>query len=159
MHTVYKYVYNKEIIYIGKSDIGVYERIAQHGCPGDNIPEEAWPELKKSDIFYFELPNHVMADIVESELIRRHKPKWNRSKKRSDWKGLPFPELEWTLYRPLPKGVKDPSMWDWKLHDLYDNWRKHLDTESEQQCLNELQEYVDIEYTPAFKQAFPQFYD
>lgn len=97
MHAVYKYVYNGNIIYIGKSDVGVYERISQHGRSGDNIPEDAWSELKKSDVFYIELPNRTMTDVVESELIRRYRPKYNKAKK-SEWKGLPFAEPEWTRF-------------------------------------------------------------
>ena len=90
MSFVYKYVLNGEIIYIGKT-VNLDARIRQHARPGDNISPEAWPELRLATVFYFETPTETMADVIESELIRRHLPKWNRAKK-SAWTGLPFPE-------------------------------------------------------------------
>ena len=78
-HYVYKYVHNNEIIYIGKNDTDLYSRLRQHGKYGDNIPEEGWDEINNSDIFYCELPNAIMSDVVESELIRRYKPKYNKA--------------------------------------------------------------------------------
>lgn len=90
MAFVYKYVLNGEIIYIGKT-VNLDARIRQHARPGDNISPEAWPELRLATVFYFETPTETMADVIESELIRRHHPKWNRAKK-SVWVGLPFPE-------------------------------------------------------------------
>ena len=93
-HYVYKYVYNNEIIYIGKNDTDLYSRLNQHGKQGDNIPKEGWDEINNSDIFYCKLPNKVMSDVVESELIRRYKPKWNKSKK-SEWDGIDFVEPMW----------------------------------------------------------------
>lgn len=96
-HYVYKYVYKDEIIYIGKNNTNLYDRLKNHGKPGDNIPEEAWEEINSSDIFYCELANSIMSDVVESELIRRYKPKYNRAKK-SDWSGLGFVEPEWKKF-------------------------------------------------------------
>lgn len=93
-HYVYKYVYNDEIIYIGKNDTDLYSRLKQHGKCGDNIPEEGWDEINNSNIFYCELPNSTMSDVVESELIRRYKPKWNKAK-MSEWSGLDFVEPKW----------------------------------------------------------------
>lgn len=93
-HYVYKYVHNNEIIYIGKNDTDLYSRLRQHGKYGDNIPEEGWDEINNSDIFYCELPNAIMSDVVESELIRRYKPKYNKAK-MSEWCGIGFVEPEW----------------------------------------------------------------
>lgn len=93
-HYVYKYVYNNEIIYIGKNDTNLYSRLKQHGKCGDNIPEEGWDEINNSDIFYCELANATMSDVVESELIRRYKPKYNKAK-MSEWSGVLFVEPEW----------------------------------------------------------------
>ena len=76
-HFVYKYVYKSEVIYIGKNDTNLIDRIRQHGKFGDNIPEEGWDEINSSDIYYIELANSIMSDVVESELIRRYKPKYN----------------------------------------------------------------------------------
>lgn len=96
MAFVYKYVLNDEIIYIGKAT-NLDARIRQHARPGDNIPPEAWPDLRRAIIYYYETPNEIMADVVESELIRRYLPKWNRAKK-SEWAGLHFPEPAFKEY-------------------------------------------------------------
>lgn len=98
-HYVYKYVLNNEVIYVGKTDTSLDSRIAQHGKSGDNIPSSAWKDINSSDVYYVTLNNSTMSDVVESELIRRYKPKYNVAKK-SDWSGLPFPEPEWTKYEP-----------------------------------------------------------
>lgn len=99
MHYVYKYVLNGEIIYIGKTDAGLQNRLNQHGKPGDNIPREGWDEINASMIYYMPMVNEIMADVVESELIRRYKPKYNKDKKESAWGGIPFAEPEWYEYR------------------------------------------------------------
>lgn len=101
MHYVYKYVLDGEIIYIGKSDAKKpFSRLRQHGISGDNIPCEYHSLIKSADIFYYELPNAIMTDVVESELIRRYKPKLNKdSKATSEWGGLAFVEPEWVEYR------------------------------------------------------------
>lgn len=96
-HYVYKYVLNDEIIYIGKCDSILNNRISQHGKLGDNISPDAWKDINKSDIYYITLANSVMSDVVESELIRRYTPKYNVAKK-TKWSGLPFVEPEWEKY-------------------------------------------------------------
>ena len=98
-HYVYKYVLNNEIIYIGKNDTILSERLSQHGKIGDNITEEGWNDIKNSTIYYCVLANKTMSDVVESELIRRYKPKYNKAK-MSDWCGLPFVEPQWIKYTP-----------------------------------------------------------
>lgn len=105
-HYVYKYVLNNEVIYIGKTDTSLDSRIAQHGKSGDNIPSSAWKDINSSDVYYVTLNNSTMSDVVESELIRRHKPKYNVAKK-SDWSGLPFPEPKWIKYEPQPQQALD----------------------------------------------------
>lgn len=94
---VYKYVYNDQIIYIGKNDTDLVSRLSAHGKPGDNIPEEGWNEINNSDIYYCKLANKIMSDVVESELIRKYKPKYNKAK-MSEWAGLQFPELKWEKF-------------------------------------------------------------
>lgn len=106
MHTVYKYVYNSEIIYVGKSDGYLPKRLGCHGRKGDNIPESAFREINDSDIYYAVLPNRIMSDVVESELIRRYKPIYNKAKK-SEWDGLMFTEPIWKPYRVKSKGTEE----------------------------------------------------
>lgn len=97
-HYVYKYVYGNEIIYIGKTDTQLSNRISQHGVSGDNIDKCGWDEINASSIYYIELVNSTMADVVESELIRRYRPKYNKAK-MSEWSGIQFVEPEWKLYK------------------------------------------------------------
>ena len=106
VHSVYKYVLNGEIIYIGKSDSNLDMRLKQHGKTGDNITKEAWNEIKAADIYYIPLVNSIMSDVVESELIRRYMPKWNIAKKETEWSGIPFQEPEWIKYIPKKDNAK-----------------------------------------------------
>lgn len=110
-HYVYKYVLNDEIIYIGKCDSVLESRLNQHGKPGDNIDKKYWEDINTSDIYYCTLANATMSDVVESELINRHKPKCNTAK-ISDWDGLELPEPKWERYYkpekvPFVKKEKD----------------------------------------------------
>lgn len=97
MHYVYKYVYDDEIIYIGKTDTSLNKRISQHGRCGDNISKKYWEEINNSKIYYCKANNRYMTDVIESEMIRRYKPKCNKAKK-SNWSGLEFVEPEWYFY-------------------------------------------------------------
>lgn len=98
MHYVYKYTFESEIIYIGKTDRPLSKRLNEHGRPFDNIPEYAWDEIRNSNISYITAVNSTMADVIESELIRRYKPKYNVAK-MSEWSGINFVEPEWKPFR------------------------------------------------------------
>ena len=50
MHCVYKYVLDDEIIYIGKTDRNLEQRLSQHGKSGDNIDSQAWDDINLSTI-------------------------------------------------------------------------------------------------------------
>lgn len=98
-HYCYKYVSKtSEIVYIGKTDKELSIRLSKHGKSGDNLPESAWDEIQSCDIYFIELPTAVMADVVESELIRRYMPKYNSAKK-TKWEGIPFEEPKWIAYK------------------------------------------------------------
>lgn len=135
-HYVYKYVCNNEIIYIGKNDTDLYSRLRQHGKCGDNIPEEGWDEINNSDIFYCELPNVTMSDVVESELIRRYKPKWNKAK-MSEWCGIGFAEPEWerAFEKNNDKIIKEKDSEISDLKSKLDKYKKEIDR------LKELERY------------------
>ena len=97
-HYVYKYVQDGEIVYIGKNDTNLETRINQHKL------EDKFKPYLNSDIYYTELANEIMSDVVESELIRRYKPKLNVAK-TSDWSGLEFVEPKWKLFKPTKKKI------------------------------------------------------
>ena len=91
-HYVYKYVHDDKIIYIGKNDTDLHSRINQH-----KLEDKFKPYLKSSKIYYCKLANSIRSDVVESELIRRYKPKLNVAK-MSNWTGLEFKEPKWMEY-------------------------------------------------------------
>ena len=124
MHCVYKYVLNDEIIYVGKTDSNLEQRLSQHGKVGDNIDSSAWNDINKSKIYYVELVNSTMCDVFESEMIRRYKPKYNKAKLESDWSGLPFIEPEWKEFK-FSSGVnkvKKKQIKKISLKDVYNLW-------------------------------------
>ena len=114
-HFVYKYVLNDEIIYIGKCDSDLDIRLSQHGHNGDNIMPEGWDDINNSDIYFCRLANSVMSDVVESELIRRYRPKYNRAKMNTKWDGLEFAEPSWILYKgPINIKTEHPDIYSYK---------------------------------------------
>ena len=95
---VYKYELDGVPLYIGKhTGATLSSRLNAHGRKGDNIDPKYWDRLKASKIYFFKCANSIMADVVESELIRRHKPLANIAKK-GHWKGLDFPDIAWEEY-------------------------------------------------------------
>ena len=142
---VYKYVLNDEIIYIGKNDTDLYSRLNQHGKPGDNIEEYGWDEINQSTIYYIELANSTMSDVVESELIRRYKPKYNKAK-NSEWDGLSFIEPKWKICNS--DMIKKNKKINAKQYDKYK-------PDAELQILNDLLKFENTyyEYKDALKIA------
>ena len=142
---VYKYVLNDEIIYIGKNDTDLYSRLNQHGKPGDNIEEYGWDEINQSTIYYIELANSTMSDVVESELIRRYKPKYNKAK-NSEWDGLSFVEPKWKICNS--DMIKKNKKINAKQYDKYK-------PDAELQILNDLLKFENTyyEYKDALKIA------
>lgn len=91
-HFVYKYVYNGEIVYIGKNDTDLITRIKQHKS------EEKFIPYLSSDIYYMSLNNERDSDLMESLLIQKYKPLLNVSKKYSYEQKIAFIEPEWKKY-------------------------------------------------------------
>ena len=96
-HYVYKYVLGDEIIYIGKNDTDLVSKINSHDSNIGNRNEDVYSDFVNSKVYYIEVANSIMSDVVESEMIRRYKPRYNIAK-MSDWDGLPFEEPEWKEY-------------------------------------------------------------
>jgi excinuclease UvrABC nuclease subunit len=91
---VYKYVYNDEIIYIGKSDISLCARLNCH-----KTEVKFKPYIKESKIYYAELSNPAMSTIFETYLINKYKPILNVSMKYSGEVKIEIPEPEWELLK------------------------------------------------------------
>lgn len=92
---VYKYVYDNEIIYVGKSDHSILGRIKGH-----STESKFKPFLKKCQIYYAWLPNPAFTTIFETFLINKYKPRLNVAMKYDTI--LPFDICEpvWHLFNP-----------------------------------------------------------
>lgn len=148
MHTVYKYVLNGSVLYIGKCDSKLSARLRRHGRKGDNIPQTGFFEINAADIYYTQLPNRTMSDVVESELIRRYNPKYNKAKK-SEWDGIPFAEPIWKPYRI--NGHINSDILESKKQSPTNKWASGW-----KQCWNTMNEFLETENTIVrqFESAF-----
>lgn len=86
-HGVYKYVYNGEVIYVGKTDAenGFSNRIQGHKKENELF--------NKSDIYIYKCKDKTETDSLETILINAYKPMFNKMK-LYDYKIEP-PELNW----------------------------------------------------------------
>ena len=75
-HFIYKYVFDKEVIYIGKNNTNLIDRIKQHKNSSDKLSN-----YLDAEIFYFKLDSSLECDIVETILINKYRPKLNIAKK------------------------------------------------------------------------------
>lgn len=96
-HWIYMYKLDGEVIYIGKTDRNLIKRLRDHGRKGDNIPECAWNDLNKSEIYFAKMPSSKLADTYEWELINKYHPRYNVQKQES-WDGTTLEEPQWTKY-------------------------------------------------------------
>lgn len=94
-HYVYKYVYDDEIIYIGKNDTDLITRIKQHEY------EVKFRPYIDSEIYYIELSNKAESKALETLLINKYKPKLNIADKYSGCSFLNFEEPGWEKLNKL----------------------------------------------------------
>lgn len=103
IHYVYKYVYNGEIIYIGKTSQDLANRLCNHGKEYDNIDEIYREEINQSVVFYIEFNSSIICDIAETCLINKYKPKCNKAKLIDGFEdsGISFNEKKynWRIFR------------------------------------------------------------
>lgn len=114
-HYVYKYVYDGEVIYIGKNDTNLRTRIKQHAGNYDIARKRAPEKMDAAEIYYCKLPNSVMSDVIESALIKKYLPECNSDndyKKKCNWAGFPLPELEWIHFKGKePEEIPESSFY------------------------------------------------
>lgn len=72
---VYKYTYNEEVIYIGKTD-DVARRVREHAS-GQGLEEKFVPYLDGAEIYFHECCNEVEMSALERLLINQYKPVLN----------------------------------------------------------------------------------
>lgn len=87
---VYKYVWNGDIIYIGKNDTDLVTRISQHS------KEHKFKPYLNAEVYYGILKNSSESDMMERLLINKYKPILNVSCKK-DGLSIVFEEPEWHL--------------------------------------------------------------
>lgn len=116
---IYKYVYNNDIIYIGKSDSSIINRINCH-----SREEKFQPYLNSCKIFYFECKNNAETTIMECYLINKYKPILNVSMKYSDDLSINITEPKWLIYNPKSFRPKYSLV-------KKESWRQRKPSESE----------------------------
>lgn len=89
---VYKYVFDNQIIYIGKNDTNLQERIIAHQR------EEKFKPYIESDIYYIEVKNKAESSGLEKLLINKYKPLLNIVDKYETTSDIQFEEPEWNLF-------------------------------------------------------------
>lgn len=96
MFGIYKYVYDGEVIYIGKSDNSILNRVNGHAKE-----MKFQPYLDKAIIYYTVYENAAQTDFYESYFINKYKPKLNVAKMFDGNIGVDIPEPEWHLLSEL----------------------------------------------------------
>ncbi|MBE6869565.1 MAG: hypothetical protein E7494_12550 [Ruminococcus albus] len=102
MFGIYKYVYNSEIIYIGKSDSSILNRVNAHANE-----EKFKPYLEEAVVYYTECKNQAHTHILETFLINKYKPILNASMKYEEDLDLDINEPEWHLLSELKEVEKE----------------------------------------------------
>lgn len=127
-HGLYKYVYNGEIIYIGKSNSNIDNRIKAH-----KSERKFRPYLQKAEIYVCDLPNSTETDILEKILINHYKPKLNGT---DNFPGLSdsisFNEPSW---RPFVPTVRQPN---------HANAKSFIDAKAAREILEENRNFLRV---------------
>ncbi len=94
---VYKYTYQGDVIYIGKTD-DVARRVREHAS-GYGLEEKFLPYLNEAEIYFHECGNEVEMSALERLLINQYKPILNVVD-IVDGNATVFIELDWKCYIP-----------------------------------------------------------
>lgn len=87
---IYKYVYNDEIIYIGKTDSDLKGRIKCH-----SKEYQFQKYLSDAKIFYYECKNPAHTAILEIYYINKYKPILNKAMKYDDDLDIYIKDVDW----------------------------------------------------------------
>ena len=93
VYTIYRYVYNNETIYVGKTKRNLKLRISEH-----SKEEKFLPYLEKCKIEYFDAGNRQSMDIYEKYLINEMSPILNVADKDGINLSFVLPYMEWKPY-------------------------------------------------------------
>lgn len=94
MHGVYKYEYEGQVIYIGKTTSSFSDRIVRH-----SYEEKFKPYLDKAVIYTCFVEDEYEADFFETALIAEYQPVLNVAKKKITTSRVHV-DVEWEPYDP-----------------------------------------------------------
>lgn len=141
---VYKYVWNDEVIYVGKSNTDIEKRIQCH-----SREDKFQKYLDDADVYFCFLPNAATTDIYELYYINKYHPILNvTSKYDCEPVGIDVADIEWSKYSPTKywctKKKKKPSAVI-QYHNTKINWLKGMMTSCKNisESLSELKSVVD----------------
>ena len=89
MYAIYKYVYDNKIIYIGKTNSSLKNRLICHSN------ESKFQPFLEADIFYFEVANKTETEIFEKILINKYHPRLNVVDNYEESINIVFQEPQW----------------------------------------------------------------
>lgn len=101
---VYKYLYDGDVIYVGKTD-DLKRRVMEHAS-GQGLEEKFLPYLDKCDIYFHECGNEVEMSALERLLINQYKPRLNVIDVHNGLSTVLI-EVEWLYYISLPDANRD----------------------------------------------------
>lgn len=90
---VYKYIYKDSIIYIGKTDSSLKQRIKEH-----SKEEKFYKYLSDVKIYFIKLRNKAETSFMETYLINKYKPVLNVTDVYDGDSGINIDEPEWIEY-------------------------------------------------------------
>ena len=93
VYTIYRYVYNNETIYVGKTKRNLKLRISEH-----SIEDKFLPYLDECKIEFFDAGNKQSMDIYEKYLINEMSPLLNVADKDNINFSFVLPYMEWKPY-------------------------------------------------------------
>lgn len=116
-HYIYRFLEpNDEIVYIGRTSNNLETRIKQHFYYGGHLGEDAYNTVYKVE--YVALPNKIDAQILESYLINKYKPMYNKDFTQGETIVSISKDLEWVNFEFSSKSKltkeKDGSFVEWK---------------------------------------------
>lgn len=98
---IYKYVHNNNIIYIGKTNISLINRVKSHA------KESKFKQYDDVQIYCFKCENRIETDIYEKYLINKYKPILNIADKIQQDISIVIEEKEWIKYDDYLSFVKE----------------------------------------------------
>ena len=104
VYTIYRYVYNNETIYVGKTKRNLKLRVSEH-----SIEDKFLPYLDECKIEFFDAGNRQSMDIYEKYLINEMSPILNVVDKENANFIFTLPYMEWKPYEMYVYNKKSPD--------------------------------------------------